>query len=88
MYKAIEYFTDLKDNEYEYKAGDTYPRKGYEPSEERIAELASDKNKRGRAVIELVVASKIAVIDEPAEAPVEEEKEEAEEQPKKRSRKK
>lgn len=82
MYKAIEYFTDLQDNEYEYKAGDTYPREGYEPSAERIKELASDKNKRGRAVIELVAASKKAVIDEPAEAPVEEE------QPKKRSRKK
>lgn len=82
MYKAIEYFTDLQDNEYEYKAGDTYPREGYEPSAERIEELASDKNKRGRAVIKLVAAPKKAVIDEPAEAPVEEE------QPKKRSRKK
>lgn len=82
MHKAIEYFTDLQDNEYEYKVGDTYPREGYEPSAERIKELASDKNKRGRAVIELVAASKEAVIDEPAEAPVEEE------QPKKRSRKK
>jgi len=82
MYKAIEYFTDLQDNEYEYKAGDTYPREGYEPSAERIEELASDKNKRGRAVIEIVADSKKAVIEEPAEAPVEEE------QPKKRSRKK
>lgn len=82
MYKAIEYFTDLQDNCYEYKVGDTYPREGYTPSEERIEELASDKNKRGRAVIELVSASKKAVIEEPAEAPVEEE------QPKKRSRKK
>ena len=76
MYKAIEYFTDLQDSGYAYKIGDVYPREGYTPSDERIAELAGDGNVRGRAVIEAIVA------EEPTEVVAEEEK------PKKRSRKK
>lgn len=74
MYKAIEYFTDLQDNGYAYKVGDEYPRKGYNPSEDRINELAGKENVRGRAVI----AEEI-----PVETVAEEE-----EKPKKRSRKK
>ena len=81
MYKAIEYFTDLKDNGYKYRLGDTYPRDGYTPSEERINELASDKNKRGRAVIELVAESKAV-----AETPVKDET--AAEKPKRTHKKK
>ena len=54
MYKVLAMFTDLQDGGYKYDAGDTYPRKGYKPSEERIAELASSANKRGQAVIEEV----------------------------------
>lgn len=52
MYKVISIFTDLQDNNYKYAVGDTYPRKGYVPAAERIAELASDKNKRKRVLIE------------------------------------
>lgn len=62
MYKAIEYFTDLKDNDYPYKAGDEYPRAGYSPEADRIAELASNKNRRGRAVIEKVAETAAAEI--------------------------
>lgn len=51
MYKAIEYFTDNQDNGYAYNVGDEYPRQGYEPTEERIQELLSSKNKRHRPVI-------------------------------------
>lgn len=51
MYKAIADFVDLKDNNHKYHAGDVFPRKGYEPSEDRIAELLSNNNKRGTAVI-------------------------------------
>ena len=80
MYRVLEYFTDLKDNSYSYKEGDTYPRKGYEPSAERIEELATDKNVRKRPIIELIAASKKAVVDEvPAIA-------DTEEKPKKRAR--
>lgn len=80
MYKAIEYFTDLQDNGYAYKVGDTYPRMGYIPPQERIDELAGAKNMRGRAVIEKVYENT------PDESPEEEKNEE--EKPKKRSRKK
>ena len=54
MYKAIEYFTDLQDNNYGYNVGDTFPRSGLEVSDKRLKELAGSKNKRGRAVIELI----------------------------------
>ena len=52
MYKVIKYFTDLKDNNYAYYVGDTFPRNGVEVGAERIAELASDKNRLGVPLIE------------------------------------
>ena len=55
MYKVIKSFTDLQDNNYAYYVGDTFPRNGVEVSAERIAELASDKNRRGFPLIEEVV---------------------------------
>ena len=64
-YKAKEHFIDLQDNNHSYNVGDIYPRSGYDVSEERIAELASSDNLRGRAVIELIP-------DEVAEETVEE----------------
>ena len=45
MYKGIESFTDLQDDNYVYYVGDTFPRNGVEVGAERIAELASDKNR-------------------------------------------
>lgn len=54
MYRVIEYFTDLQDDDHEYRAGDTFPREDLKVSEARLAELASDKNLRGTPVIELV----------------------------------
>lgn len=47
-----EDFLDGQDNRYIYRTGDTYPREGYVPTEERIAELCGNDNARGRAVIE------------------------------------
>ena len=52
MYRVIEPFTDLQDNNYVYYVGDTFPHNGVEVSAERIAELASDKNRRGVPLIE------------------------------------
>lgn len=52
MYRVIERFTDLKDNDHKYKAGDIYPRKGTTATEERIAELSGVSNKRGIPLIE------------------------------------
>ena len=52
MYKVIKYFTDLQDNNYAYYVGDTFPRNGVEVGAERIAELASGKNRLGVPLIE------------------------------------
>lgn len=52
MYKCIVRFKDLQDNGYVYNVGDSFPRVGLKVSDERIAELASDKNKRGIPLIE------------------------------------
>ena len=54
MYKVIESFTDLQDNNYVYYVGDTFPRNGVEVGAERIAELSSDKNLQGVPLIEEV----------------------------------
>ena len=52
MYKVIKSFTDLQDNNYAYYVGDTFPHNGVEVDVERIAELASDKNRLGVPLIE------------------------------------
>ena len=52
MYKVIKSFTDLQDNNYAYCMGDTFPHNGVEVDAERIAELASDKNRLGIPLIE------------------------------------
>lgn len=82
MYKAIENFTDLQDNNYAYRVGDIYPREGYSPTTERISRLASRYNKRGRAVIEEIADSSERI--ENSEAVI---AEEDDEKPKRRKRK-
>lgn len=42
---------DLEDNGYIYKKGDTYPRKGYTPTKERIKQLTTKNNKIGEVLI-------------------------------------
>ena len=54
MYKVIKSFYDLKDNNHVYSVGDTFPHNGVEVGSERIAELASDKNRLGVPLIEEV----------------------------------
>ncbi len=78
---VIKKFTDLQDGNHVYNVGDVYPREGYTPSEERIAELASDKNRQG---VPLIEAPASAEVD--ADEAVEETKEpkETEEKPRKR----
>ena len=51
MYRVIKTFTDLKDNNHAYSVGDLFPHDGVEVDAERIAELASDKNRRGIPLI-------------------------------------
>lgn len=55
MYKVIVPFADAGDDGHVYLTGDTYPRKGFEPTAERVIELASTANGRGFPVIEKVV---------------------------------
>ena len=52
MYRVIKSFTDLQDNNYAYYVGDTFPHNGVEVDAERIAELASGKNRLGAPLIE------------------------------------
>ena len=52
MYKVIKSFADLQDNNYAYYVGDTFPRNGVEAGAERVAELASNKNRLGVPLIE------------------------------------
>lgn len=78
MFKALEMFTDLQDNNYKYEVGDEYPRLGLKPSLARIKELSGSDNLRGRAVIKEVedmpfsddaVTEEDAKAEEPKEEP-------------------
>lgn len=55
MYIVIHKFYDLKDNNHAYSVGDAFPHNGVEVDAERIAELASDKNRMGVPLIEEIV---------------------------------
>lgn len=54
MYKVIKKFRDMRDGFHAYSVGDTFPHNGVEVDAERIAELASDKNRLGVPLIEKV----------------------------------
>ena len=55
MYRVIHNFYDLKDSNHAYSVGDTFPHNSVDVDSERIAELASDKNRLGVPLIEEVV---------------------------------
>ena len=42
-YRVLEDFSDKQDDRRHYKAGDTYPREGLEPSPQRIAQLSGKR---------------------------------------------
>ena len=52
MYKVIKKFRDMQDGFHAYSVGDTFPHNGVEVDAERIAELASDRNRLGVPLIE------------------------------------
>lgn len=68
MYKVIRFFTDLQDNNYAYRVGETFPREGVNVTPERLEELAGSNNKRGIPVIE----KEEPFTEEAVEAPVNE----------------
>ena len=81
-YTVLKFFTDLQDKDHAYKAGDTYPREGYVPSSERIAELAGSQNKQKTPLIQAIPEA--VETTAPAEEPIEEESPEEEEKPKRK----
>lgn len=72
MYKVVYKFKDLQDGDHVYNVGDVFPRDGYKPTNKRIAELASPKNKIGKVLIE----EEVEIMPEPVieeESSIEEE---------------
>ena len=59
MYKAIQSFVDLQDNNYSYKPGDIFPRLGLSVSRERLMELLTANNRRHTPMIVLVEEPKV-----------------------------
>lgn len=51
MYKVIKHFTDIQDNGYSYKVGDTFPHNGFSVSNARIEQLLSKNNRQGVPLI-------------------------------------
>lgn len=84
MYKAIEMFTDLQDDNYKYEVGDEYPRLGLNPSLARIEELKSASNRQGVPLIEEIADLEA---DKESVEEVQAEEEKAEEKPKKAPKK-
>lgn len=86
-YIVVKHFTDLQDHGYKYAEGDTYPREGYEPSDERIEMLSTASNRQKAVLIEAVPEVISEVIPEDVTDATENE-DEPEEKPKRKSRKK
>ena len=59
MYRVIEYFEDLQDNGQPYNVGDVFPKGDKKVTEERLNELATDKNRRHIPLIEKVEEPKV-----------------------------
>ena len=57
-YRVTKMFFDRQDNFHRYLAGDTYPRPGLVPTEKRIKELASGRNRLHVQLIEEVEEEK------------------------------
>lgn len=57
-YEVIHNFKDLEDNEHLYLKNvenrNIYPRDGLEPTQKRIKELSSNKNKIGKILIKKI----------------------------------
>lgn len=66
VYKVKVAFGDGQDNGYQYKVGDEYPRYGYTPTDDRIAELIGKNNARGTEIIEVVA---VIQVEEPKAEP-------------------
>ena len=59
MYRVIEYFEDLQDDGQPYNVGDVFPKGDKKVTEERLNELATDKNRRRIPLIKKVEEPKV-----------------------------
>lgn len=59
MYRVIEYFEDLQNNGQPYNVGDVFPKGDKKVTEQRLNELATDKNRRHIPLIEKVEEPKV-----------------------------
>ena len=51
-YTVVNQFADLHDDGYVYQPGDKFPRDGFSVNSKRLSELAGEKNKLNKALIE------------------------------------
>lgn len=51
VFTVLINFRDLEDNGHIYRKGSTYPRNGYEPTQERIKELSGKENALKKPII-------------------------------------
>lgn len=72
-YRVIKYFTDIQDNGYAYKVGDTFPHKGFKVSEDRLKELSTKNNRRQTPLIEKIEEKMPEITEEKIEPVIEEE---------------
>ncbi len=63
-YVVINNFKDLEDNNHLYLKGDIYPREGLEPTNKRIKELSTEKNKTGKKLIQKVEDTEETEVEE------------------------
>lgn len=54
MYKVIRYFEDIQDEMHPYNIGDIFPRDGMSVSDDRLAELYTERNLQRTPLIEFV----------------------------------
>lgn len=54
MFRVLSDFADLQDSNHVYRIGDVYPHDGYTPTEERVEELSTDKNRLHIPLIKIV----------------------------------
>ena len=59
MYRVIEYFEDLQDDGRSYNVGDVFPYGNKTVTDERLAELSSNKNRRRIPLIKKVDEPKV-----------------------------
>ena len=65
MYKVIRYFEDIQDAMHPYNIGDIFPRDGMSVSDDRLAELSTDRNLQETPLIEYVPEPENAMEQKP-----------------------